>query len=307
MEVVAIGHASIDEVKMRGKRSTQLGGAAIYSAMAAKIFSETGIVSRVGRDFPPEYYSILRKSSIDTLGLKKLRGKSTVFSIEYSDDGVAHYDTYQLNVGIHIRPEDIPRKYLSASAFHIAPMAASKQRAFVDYLRNRTYALVSLNTHIGYLPKYRRDIVDLVSKVDVFTINDGEALKLTGTKGFEHALNALKKIDHNLIVVTMGVYGSVILEGGEVTFAPSVIQPKITDLTGCGDAFAGSFLSVYSKTEDALKAANVANSVASITATDWNFKAVKSLKFKNLEHFHEFIISHQQKLSKNQRSIEHFF
>ncbi|MFQ5815461.1 MAG: carbohydrate kinase family protein [Candidatus Hydrothermarchaeaceae archaeon] len=304
---MVIGHASIDNVLIGGGRRTQLGGAAIYSAMAAKIFAETGVVSRIGADFPSKYFSLLRSSTIDVSGLKKLRGKSTFFSIEYDDDGVAHYSDYRLNVGIHIRPQDIPKMYLSAKAFHLAPMAASKQRSLLDYLRDRTYALVSLNTHSSYLPKYRRDISDLISQVDIFTINDVEAMRLTGTKGFEQALNVLKKRDHNLIIVTMGIYGSAIIHHGEITFAPSVIQPKIVDLTGCGDAFAGSFLASFVKNEDALEAANVANSVASITATDRSFKAIRGLRFAGLDQFHEFIISHQRKLGKRQRSIEHFF
>lgn len=302
-----IGHASIDNVLIGGERRTQLGGAAIYSAMAAKIFAETGVVSRIGADFPSKYFSLLRSSTIDVSGLKKLRGKSTFFSIEYDDDGVAHYSDYRLNVGIHIRPQDIPKMYLSAKAFHLAPMAASKQRSLLDYLRDRTYALISLNTHSSYLPRYRRDIGDLISQVDIFTINDVEAMRLTGTKGFEQALNVLKKRDHNLIIVTMGIYGSAIIHNGEITFAPSVIQPKIVDLTGCGDAFAGSFLASFVKNEDALEAANVANSVASITATDRSFKAIRGLRFAGLDQFHEFIISHQRKLGKRQRSIEHFF
>jgi sugar/nucleoside kinase (ribokinase family) len=306
MEVVIIGHVSLDSVRIKGKMHNQLGGAAVYSAMASKIFAETGMVSRVGMDFPPKYISIFRSSKIDISGLKRMQGKSTFFSIEYDDEGVAEYVDYGFNVGIHIRPEDIPNRYLSAKAFHLAPMAASKQKLFLDYLRDKTYALVSLNTHAGYLSRYRRDIVDIINMVDVFTINDGEAMRLTGTKGFEQALNFLKNRDHNLIVVTMGIYGSAIIHRGEITFAPSVIQPRIVDLTGCGDAFAGSFLATYIKNEDALEAANIANSVASITATDRGFNAIRSLRFTGLDQFHEFIISHQRKLGKRQRSIEHF-
>jgi sugar/nucleoside kinase (ribokinase family) len=307
MEVVTIGHASLDKVKINNKEKTQLGGAAVYSAMGAKIFSKVGVVSRVGNDFPVEFYSVLRNANIDTMGLKKVRGKSTFFAIEYDKDGVASYTNYKLNVGMFIRPEDIPPKYLQAKAFHIAPMAATKQRIFLNFLRNKSYGLISLNTHVGYFLKYKNDILDLISDVDVFTINDEEAMRLTGTKRIEYALNVLKKTRHNLIVVTIGFIGSVVIENGEMTFFPSVYQPRIVDLTGCGDAFAGSFICSYTKTGDALKSANIANSVASIAATGWNFQAIKSLRFKTVEHFQEFIFSRQRKLSKNQRSIEHFF
>jgi sugar/nucleoside kinase (ribokinase family) len=306
MDIVTIGHASIDRVRMDGKRKVQLGGAAVYSAMAAKIFSRTGIVSRVGADFPVEFRSILKKAKIDTTGLKKVGEKSTYFSIEYDDSGHARYSDYALNAGIHIRPTDIPQRYMGARIFHLAPMAASKQEAFMNFLRNKTDALISLNTHIGYFLKYRKEILELISKADIFTINDEEAMRLTNTKSLERALTALKKVPHNQMIVTMGVYGSIVIEE-EINFFPSLYQPKIVDLTGCGDAFAGSFVSSYLKTGDALKSANIANSVASIVATDWNFQAIKNLRFKSLENFQEFVVSRQRRLSKNQRSIDHFF
>lgn len=307
MDIVTIGHVSLDRVKIDGKESLQLGGAAVYSAMAAKIFSPTGIVSRVGRNFSAEHYTTLRGAEIDTFGLKKVMGESTSFSIAYDKDGNASYDSYALNVGIQIKPEDVPRSYMRAKAFHVAPMAASKQEIFLNFLRKNTDALISLNTHIGYFSKYKRKVMELISRADAFTINDEEAMRLTNTNGLVKALNAFRKVKHNLIVVTMGVYGSIVVEGGDIAFFPSVYQPKIVDLTGCGDAFAGSFISSYLKTNNSLKSANIANSVASIVATDWNFRAIKNLKYNSLANFQKFVISRQRRMGKKQHVIDSFF
>ncbi|WP_456475672.1 carbohydrate kinase family protein [Candidatus Pyrohabitans sp.] len=306
MDVVAIGHASVDQVRISGEQKNQLGGAAIYSALGAKIFSRAGVVTRVGTDFPDEFLSLLQKAGVDTTGVKRIKGRSTSFEIDYDENGQAYYRTYRLGVGIHIRPPDIPKGYLTARAFHIAPMAASKQHSFVKYLRERTYGLISLNTHAAYFQRYRKELIELIGEVDIFTINDDEAMRLTATRSLEHAINALKKVNHSIIVVTMGVYGSIILERGEVSFSPSVVQRSIVDLTGCGDAFAGSFLSSYLRTENAVKAANIANSVAAINASDWNFRALSRLSFPSLEAFQEFVVARQRRLSKNQRSLEHF-
>ncbi|WP_457555973.1 carbohydrate kinase family protein [Candidatus Pyrohabitans sp.] len=306
MDVVTVGHASVDLVRAGGGERLQLGGAAIYSALAAKIFSRAGIVTRVGRDFPREFYSVLRSAGVDVAGVKQVHGKSTSFEIEYDGAGQAHYKSYRLGVGVYLRPGDIPERYLTARAFHIAPMAASKQRSFLEHVREHTYALVSLNTHVAYFQRYRRELLRLIGEVDIFTINDDEAMRLTCTRSLEHALNALKKLKHNIVVVTMGVYGSMILEGGEVSFSPSVIQRRIVDLTGCGDAFAGAFLASYLRTENAVKAANIANSVAAINASDWYFRALARLRFQSLEAFQEFVVARQRRLSKNQRSLEHF-
>lgn len=307
MEVVTVGHASLDRVKINERESIQLGGAAVYSAMAAKIFSRTGIVSRVGRDFSVEHYSELEEAGIDTFGLKKVKGSSSSFSIEYDKEGNASYTSYERNVGVQIRPSDIPRNYMKASGFHIAPMAASKQQAFLKFLKKNTNAVISLNTHVGYFSKYRKGIDRLMPLADVFILNGEEAMRLAGTKNLERALNFLKRRKHNLIVVTIGVHGSAVIQEGGLTFFPSLYQPNIIDLTGCGDAFAGAFISTYITTKDALKSANIANSVASISATDWNFQALKALRFKTLENFQQYVIARQRRLGKKQKSIEFFF
>lgn len=306
MDVVSVGHTSLDSVEFNGELKRQLGGASVYSAIAASIFARAGVVSRVGRDFPRGYLRTLNSLGIDTLGIRQTSGKSTSFDISYTEEHQAVYNKYSLGVGLRLGPKDIPKRYLTASAFHIAPMAASKQRSFVDFLREKSYALLSLNTHSAYFSRYRKELLKLISSVDVFTINDEEAMQLTKTKSVEQAINSFKKLTSSIVVITMGVYGSVVLEGGDINFSPSVIQQSVVDLTGCGDAYAGSFISSYLLTEDALKAANIANSVASINASDWNFSGIKSLRFKSLDAFQKYVVLRQKRLSKMQRSLEHF-
>lgn len=304
MDVVTIGHVSIDKVRINEKEKIQLGGAAVYSAMAAKIFARTGVVSRVGEDFPYRFLALLKKYGINIEGLKKVRGRSTNFKIEYDEDGIAKYTEYKLNVGKHIRPSDIPKTYLKAEAFHLAPMAATKQQKFIDFLKKRG-GIISLNTHIGFLPRYRRKLLELIPQVDIFTLNEEEALKITNAKRLEYAIKFLKKIEHEFIIVTLGVIGSVVIDK-DVTFFPSVYQPKVIDLTGCGDAFAGAFLASFIRTKDPLKSANIANSVASLVASNWNFKEIKNLKFFSLDRFQEYIFSRQRKIRKMQFSIDSF-
>ncbi|RMF90832.1 MAG: carbohydrate kinase family protein [Methanobacteriota archaeon] len=306
-EIVTIGHTSIDSVEIGGKTTRQLGGAAVYSAMAAKTFGKTGIVSRVGRDFPPSFLKILTEAGISTTGIRKLNGKSTLFEIEYDEDGAAHYRGFKLNAGRQIQARDIPLSFLNAKGFHIAPMNPGKQRRIVDFLREKTYAIVSLNTYMGYARQYKKALLDLMPMVDIFTMNDDEAMVLSDKRTFEHALKKLKKTLHNHIIITMGVFGSIVLSEGEINFFPAVYQERVVDLTGCGDAFAGSFLAAYVKTGDPYKAANIANSVAGLNATGWNYQALKPLEFKSLERFQLYITSRQRRLKKKQKMLEAFF
>jgi len=300
-DIVTIGHTSIDHVEVGGEVKKQLGGAAVYSAMAAKVFARTGVVSRVGRDFPPSFLKILTEANISTTGIRKLEGKSTFFEIEYDGDGAAHYKDFKLNAGRNIGATDIPRSFLKARGFHIAPMNPGKQRRIVDFLRENSFAIVSLNTYMGYAEKYKKALIELMELVDIFTINDDEAIKLMDARNLEGALRKLKKTEHNLVIVTLGVFGSVV-----VSIFPGVYQESPVDFTGCGDSFAGSYLASYIKTGDAYKAANIANGVASLNATDWNFQPLKPREFKSIEAFQLFIASRQRRLKKKQKMLESF-
>ncbi|NOZ82327.1 MAG: carbohydrate kinase family protein [Euryarchaeota archaeon] len=285
MDAVTVGHASIDRVKIAGREKLQAGGAAVYSALAAKTFCRCGIVTRVGSDYPQEFLRELEKWGVDTRGIKRVSGRSTRFEIEYNSNGQAHYTGYHPGAGRSLKKEDIPPRYLTAKAYHIAPMSPRKQRSFVEYLREHTYGIISLNTHVSYFKNHRREVRELIGEVDIFTINDHEAMRLTLSQSLEHAISVLKKHEHRIIVVTLGMYGSIVLEDGEVSFSPSVVQSRVVDLTGCGDAFAGAFLASYLKTEDAVRAANIANSIAAINASDWSFRAISGLKFRSIEAF----------------------
>jgi sugar/nucleoside kinase (ribokinase family) len=307
LDIVTIGHTSIDRVEIGGVAHKQLGGAAVYSAMAAKIFGKTGVVSRVGRDFPPSFLKILSEAGVGTTGIRKINGQSTFFSIKYDERGAASYDGFKLNAGRNIQARDIPLSFLNAKGFHIAPMNPGKQQRIVEFLRENSFAIISLNTYMGYVAQYKKPLLDLLGLVDIFTINDDEAMRLTDSKTLEHALKKLKKIPHNLVIITMGVYGSIVLVNREINFFPSVFQEKTVDFTGCGDAFAGSFLAAYIKTNDPYKAANIANSVASLNATGWNFQPLKPCEFKSLERFQLFITSRQRRLKKKQKMLESFF
>ena len=195
---------------------------------------------------------------------------------------------------------------MKAKAFHIAPTAPKKQKRIIDHLRENFYGVISLNTHIGYFKQHKKSLDDLIANVDIFTLNDEEATFLLGKKRLEQSLRKFKKKKHNIVIITLGVIGSAIIENGEVNFFPSLFQPNVVDLTGCGDAFAGAFVASYLRTQNSVKSANIANSIASIAATDWNFNKLKNMKYKSLEEFQLYVIARQRQLAKKQRNMEYF-
>src|SRR6266487_14634 len=75
--VLIVGSVAIDSVKTPlGEVDDVLGGAAVYSSVAASFFAPVGIVGVVGEDFPPEHLDFLRSRGVDLHGLQVQPGKT---------------------------------------------------------------------------------------------------------------------------------------------------------------------------------------------------------------------------------------
>jgi len=69
-----------------------------------------------------------------------------------------------------------------------------------------------------------------------------------------------------LVVMTMGIDGVIVCEGGALTRVPAVAA-TVTDPTGAGDAFAAGFLHEWVRSRDAVAAASAGAEVASRSVT----------------------------------------
>lgn len=76
---------------------------------------------------------------------------------------------------------------------------------------------------------------ELLSQFDVITLNEREALQLTGLDDLEAALNVLQSLVP-LVALKMGERGSRAIWQADRVALPA-IPTKVVDLTGCGDNF----------------------------------------------------------------------
>lgn len=307
VSIFTIGHASIDLVETPRGRRKQPGGAAVYSAISASAFMKTGIVSRIGTDYPREFLNLLSSAGIDIGGMIRTRGRSSHFSISYDNSYNASYGDYGIEVGRYLNPNDIPRRYLrKARGVHISPMNPKKQSRFVEFLRESFDGVITLNTHEAYISRYRRILLDLAGKVDFFILNEREANLLTRSKRIDRAIEYFRRIDEARFVVTLGSLGSCVVLNGEMKFAPSLYNGDIVDPTGAGDSFCGAFLASYLMEEDPILSATAGNCLASLKAEGWNFESLLGLRFKDIKDLWHYVITKRVIASGNQRRLDEF-
>jgi sugar/nucleoside kinase (ribokinase family) len=110
----------------------------------------------------------------------------------------------------------------------------------------------------------------LLPRVNVWTSNSVEALKITGTADIAQALDRL--VDYLpqdvLMVVRDGPNGCWINQGSERRHVPG-FKVEAVDSNGAGDAHAGVFIAGLAQGLDAQEAARRANAAAALAVTRW--------------------------------------
>jgi sulfofructose kinase len=82
---------------------------------------------------------------------------------------------------------------------------------------------------------------ELVMAVSCAIFADGLPEQLTGERDHERSLRRLRKLHEGLLVVTVGQYGAVALDGHRFVVSPGFAVNAV-DTTGSGDVFRGGFI-----------------------------------------------------------------
>src|SRR5881227_3957578 len=101
MALTVVGSVAFDSVRTPfGERERMLGGSAVHFSLAAGLFTEVGVVGRVGDDFGDAELEVLHARSVDTSKLERVEGGKTFFwrgHYEYYLN-TAHTDETELGV-----------------------------------------------------------------------------------------------------------------------------------------------------------------------------------------------------------------
>jgi sugar/nucleoside kinase (ribokinase family) len=290
---VFVGHISVDKIENVNGTQTQPGGAALYAAMAARtLFPNVGLISATGKDYG--FFDIL--DLLPHKDIKVFDAPSTKFHIKYDRRWEAHYLKAEHGAGSKITSRNISDRWLrNKSMFHISPMKPSKVARILDKIKQKSpETKVSVNTWIDYITKGRRNrriLNEVALKADFFIVSDSEAKALAQTDSISSAVRQLKAKG---LIVTLGNFGAIISgEDVDMRMVPALnLSPdKVVDTTGAGDAWCGAFLATYNLTEDFGKSVSAASAISRIKCSDWGFKSLINLRFKEPNDVIEFVMA----------------
>jgi sugar/nucleoside kinase (ribokinase family) len=94
------------------------------------------------------------------------------------------------------------------------------------------------------------DLLEVIKRVNVITINDEEARQLTGEYSLVTAARKIHEMGPEYVVIKKGEHGALLFNGTNVFFAPALPLESVFDPTGAGDTFAGGFAGFLAQTEN---------------------------------------------------------
>ncbi|NLP57317.1 PfkB family carbohydrate kinase [Lutibacter sp. B1] len=251
-KLLIVGTVAFDAIETPfGKTDKILGGAATYISLSASQFGvNSGIVSVVGGDFPKEYLSKLNKRNINTDGIEIIKeGKTFFWKGKYHND-LNSRDTLitDLNVLADFNPI-VPESFRDTEFLMLGNLHPSVQMGVIKQIPNRP-KLVVLDTMNFWMDNTLDELMEVIAKIDVITINDEEARQLSGEYSLVKAAQKIHEMGPKYVVIKKGEHGALLFNNENVFFAPALPLEEVFDPTGAGDTFAGGFIGHLAKTED---------------------------------------------------------
>jgi sugar/nucleoside kinase (ribokinase family) len=241
MSLLVVGSMAFDSIRSPfGEVEKVVGGSATYFSLAASYLAPVRLVSVVGEDFPPEVIRMLGSRSIDTSGLTVAEGRTFHWKGFYEYDlNTAHTVTTELNVFRDFAPV-LPEEYRDTPYVFLGNIAPSLQR---DILRQvRRPKLVALDTMNYWIESSPGPLREVIEKVDILMVNEGEIRMLTGEYNLVKAARIVIGWGPGRVVIKRGEYGVLHLSDSTMFAAPAYPLETIFDPTGAGDSFAGGFM-----------------------------------------------------------------
>lgn len=251
-KLLIVGTVAFDAIETPfGKTDKILGGAGTYIGLSASFFNlQSAIVSVVGDDFPQEYLDLLTERNIDISGLEVVKGGKTFFwSGRYHND-LNSRDTLdtQLNVLADFQPK-VPENYKNADVVMLGNLHPLVQSSVLDQMETKP-KLVVLDTMNFWMDCALPELLEVMKRVDVITINDEEARQLSGEYSLVKAAAKIQAMGPKYVVIKKGEHGALLFHDLQVFFAPALPLEEVFDPTGAGDTFAGGFAGFITQSEN---------------------------------------------------------
>ena len=249
MSLLVVGSVALDSVETPfGKAEDVLGGSATFFSAAASHLSPVQLVGIVGSDFPVAQLKPLADRRVDLAGLERADGRSFRWRGRYRHDlNVAETLETHLGVFSNFRPK-IPEQFRRAPFVFLGNIDPRLQLDVLTQVEKPK--LVACDTMNFWIESRRPELMELLGRVDLVTLNDGEARQLSEKYNLVKAARWIMSHGPRLVIIKKGEHGAFMFTDREIFFAPAFPLEEVFDPTGAGDSFAGGFMGYLARSGD---------------------------------------------------------
>lgn len=247
--VLVVGSVALDSVETPfGRADEVLGGSGTYFASSASHFAPVQVVGVVGSDYPVAQLEPLTHRGVDLSGLERAEGRSFRWRGRYRHD-LNSAETIETHLGVfsNFSPK-IPEAFRRAPFVFLANIDPRLQLQVLEQVESPK--LVACDTMNFWIESRRPELEQLLGKVDLITLNDGEARQLTERANLVQAARWILDRGPKHVIIKKGEHGAFMFNEQEVFFAPAYPLETVFDPTGAGDSFAGGFIGYLASLND---------------------------------------------------------
>ena len=245
--VLVVGSVALDSVETPfGRIEDAIGGSGTFFSASASHFTAVQLVGVVGSDYPIEKLEPLRERGVALDGLEHAEGQSFRWRGRYRHDLNAA-ETLETRLGVfsHFKPK-IPEAFRQAPFVFLANIDPRLQLDVLNQVDRPR--LVACDTMNFWIESRRKELLELLGRVDIVLINDGEARQLTEQYNLVKAARWILERGPKHVVIKKGEHGAYMFSEHFVFFAPAYPLENVFDPTGAGDSFAGGFIGYLART-----------------------------------------------------------
>ena len=285
-ELIVAGVLALDNLKTPYGEGTKIvGGAGVYSSVAASIFTETALVAAIGNDFPVEFMDEIKSRNINVQSVKELDYPTFHWSGEYVGDmsqAITHATDFQINEHYDWEIANELRKSKTLLLCNNDPKIQSK---ILDQMDSEITAMDTMNLWIDI---EREKLNEVVSRIDILFINDAEAQLYSGLKNLDKAANDLLQKGPKYVIIKKGKHGASLYTKEKCEHRAAFLVKDFVDPTGAGDSFAGAVMGYLTNidninVENIVRAMDYGAAVASVTVEGLGTSSIMNITKPEVE------------------------
>jgi ribokinase len=258
--ILVIGCASNDALHVVGKTYRTIGGAGLYTALAAaRVGAATTLLAPYPDPLPEPFSSVL--SLIRWIGPCVSPDEMPRLEIEHHGGGRATLLDAAWGAEAQLTPDCLEDDLSHYDVVHIAALSsAQRQLSFLGACRQRDARRISVGTYARIVYGETETVRMLFEQADLSFMNENEARGLLGDSDLwgiakhsrsEAARGANPK---GLVYVTLGDRGALVFANGQQTHVAGIKANEL-DPTGAGDTFCGAVLAELARGANPVAAA----------------------------------------------------